>query len=136
MKTFLCFCKIFVFIIFQSTLSHSWASETVLLCKKIDLINPKGNIGIVYDSFAIEINQNKDMYGYTESIVFYGSNQFKIDIRATVNRYIGFGDYVEQGLDVISLLIERIDGSSWLALRDNHKNYSYTIYSRCKSRAL
>lgn len=136
MKKFLYFRKLFVVIFFQSVLSPLLASETVFICEKINLLNPKGNIENIQKRFNLKISQEKNVFGDFKSLVLYGNSQYQIDISVRIDSYIGVGTQVKKGLHVSSLIIDRIDGGAWLALADDYKSYSFIIYAKCKARAL
>lgn len=136
MKKFLYFRNLFVVIFFQSVLSPLLASETVFICEKINLLNPKGNIENIQKRFNLKISQEKNVFGDFKSLVLYGNSQYQIDISVRIDSYIGVGTHVKKGLHVSSLIIDRIDGGAWLALADDYKSYSFIIYAKCKARAL
>jgi hypothetical protein len=114
--------------------NQSYAAEIVFLCKKVDLINPKGNFGIVPDRFSAQIKLNPvGIFNKYKSTVVFGSKKYFINVNATDHEYIGVSS--ESNDDSVNhLIISRSSGESWLGFANMNKGYSYVMYAKCVKR--
>jgi len=113
------------------------AGERVLLCNRVELINPKGNVQNIQDRFLINLGSPKDqVLGDLKSSITYGQDNFEVNISVAEHEYIGTGKYVSRGMRVSSLVVDRASGVAWLAMADDVKGYSFIIRANCKIRSL